>query len=433
MSIPNVLLLTANPPSRVGIGGIFLSELCRHYPKENLCCFAVCRENYEPLLQDLKDIPIVYSSPPSVLRLCFILSRISDPFTWQRFNPTSRTAQLGKAIGSIFARVSDPFIWEYFKIQASNLISQAVQLGKENRIDIVWAVLDSPTTIYMAKRIAKILGVQLVTLVWDPPESFMPRSGLDKFFSKNILNEFKKTLKSAKKCGVASESMKEEYEDIYNVDSTTLIHGTHSSKWKMPAKELNNDGNFTIGFAGSLYAIQEWDALLSALSKVDWRICGRDVIIRLVGRGFKLGTKGKANIEYFGYRSVDETIELMSKADVAYLPYWFDKSYSIAVRLAFPNKLPTYLASGRPVLFHGPENSSPTLFFRKFPVGLCCHSLEESEIIRCLERFITDKDFYASATEAGHRALTQELNLDIFLSHFAELIGISREKLLYLN
>ena len=120
----------------------------------------------------------------------------------------------------------------------------------------------------------------------------------------------------------------------------------------------------------------------------------------------------------------------MSEVDVAYLPYWFDESYSIAVRLSFPSKFSTYLASGRPVFFHGPEDSSPANFIKKFPVGLCCHSLEESEIIRCLERFITDKDFYASATEAGQRALNQELNLDIFLSHFTELIGISKEKLL---
>jgi hypothetical protein len=138
-------------------------------------------------------------------------------------------------------------------------------------------------------------------------------------------------------------------------------------------------------------------------------------------------------IEYLGWQSPEKTIELMSQVDVTYLPYWFDRSHSLSVRLCFPSKLTTYLAAGRPVLFHGPKDSSPAHFFSRFPVGLCCHSLEEPEIIESLRRFIIDRKFYALATQAGQAALDQELDLRVFRRRFATLIGIEEEELFSLS
>jgi len=123
----------------------------------------------------------------------------------------------------------------------------------------------------------------------------------------------------------------------------------------------------------------------------------------------------------------------MSEADITYLPYWFDEAYRLSARMSFPSKLTTYLASGRPVLFHGPQYSSVTKFFYRFPVGICCHSLEESKIIECLHKFATDKNFYAESTKAIQTALDEELDLRIFLKRFAELLGIEESDLLSIN
>ena len=139
------------------------------------------------------------------------------------------------------------------------------------------------------------------------------------------------------------------------------------------------------------------------------------------------------HIEYLGWRSVEETVELMSQVDVTYLPYWFDKAYGLSVRLCFPNRLATYLAAGRPVLFHGPEDSSPARFLRRFPAGLCCHSLEEAKIIDSLRRLIIDREFYALATQACQAAREQELDLRVFRRRFAALIGIEEDELLPLT
>ena len=189
---------------------------------------------------------------------------------------------------------------------------------------------------------------------------------------------------------------------------------------------MAHDGQFVIGFAGSLYASREFEALLAALARVDWRIDGHDVKVKLMGHHGSCSLIGRSrmNLEYLGWRSLEETVDLLAETDVAYLPYWFDPAFSDSVRLCFPNKLTTYLTAGKPVLFHGPADSAPARFFRRFPAGLCCHSLEAPAIIECLRRFVGDRDLYQSAACASQDALDQELNERAFVSHFADLIGV---------
>ncbi|MBC8233438.1 hypothetical protein H8E77_28145 [bacterium] len=415
MSVPRILLLAGAPPVYGGGGKIFLHDLCLYYPRESLCCFAVCPNNRDSLPQDLDWLPIAYGSRPR-----------------EAISYGLRLRELGfqRLVRGIAHPISF-LMWQYAKVQIRALIAQAVRFGKQHGVDMVWAVLDSPTLIYMAKRVTSALGAQLVTSVLDPPEYFLSmNSCLDRISRRSLLREFEKVMRASVRCGVISEEMQSEYEKEYGVESVIMRHGIHPNRRKPPAKEPTGEKQFVIGFAGSLYAAREWRALLSALSKLDWRIDGLDITVLVVGNYADFLLQDKAHIKYLGWRSIEETIDLMSEVDVTYLPYWFDESYRMAVRLCFPTKLTTYLASGRPVLFHGPEDSSPASFFRRFPVGLCCHSLEESRIIECLYQFATDKEFYAAATDAGQAALEQELDLRVFLRRFATLIGIDEGELL---
>jgi len=324
-------------------------------------------------------------------------------------------------------------LWQYQKrIYVPDLVRSVVQFGRRQGVEVVLAVLNSPTQIAIAARVASKLGARLVTMVWDPPEFLSWAMGLDRFSHRNLLREFEKVLHTTVRCGVASEWMAAEYRKRYGVEPVVLIHGVHPNLMKPPARELISDKQFTIGFQGTLYAFDAWRALLSALSEVDWQIEGRNVIVRVLSTNITLSGRAM-HIEYLGWRSLEETVDLMSQVDVAYLPYWFENDFSLSVRLCFPNKLATYLAAGRPVLFHGPEDSSPARFLRRFPAGLCCHSLEGTEIIESLRRFIIDRDFYASATQAGQVARDQELNLMVFRRNFAALMGISEDELLPLT
>jgi len=402
--VPRLLLLTGTAPGFQGVGGIILHDLCLAYPRESICCFSVIHRAGRSTSRDLDWLPMSYGLCPRQHGI--------------------------RKFGTHFARLSGFFLRQYaISVLSPALVKRIAEFSRQHGVEMVWAVLNNPILFGVTRRVVSMLNVRLVTTIWDPPEFLLMNLGADRRFHRIAMHEFRKVLLMSERCGVASEAMGEEYRKRYGIEPVVLIHGIHPDMGKPPMEELINK-KFTIGFAGSLYAVREWQALISALSKVDWQIEGREVSIRFLGHSAPPGVHNRMPIEYLGWRSVEETIELMSRVDIAYLPYWFDESHSLSVRLCFPSKLPTYLASGRPVLFHGPRDSSPARFFKRFPVGLCCHSLEEEEIVKAIRRFITDKEFYALAAQAGQVAFDTEINLHVFRRRFASLIGITEEQLL---
>jgi len=397
--IPNLLLLTGIAPGTQGVGQLFLHDLVITYPKEKISCFALIE-------------PKMYSNSPDL--------------DWLQiaYAPRPREAGFGR-LGQMIYRFSGFIFWHYTRIIKSRILTyRIVKFGMEQKVEMVWTILSSPILISIARRVACELGVPLVTTIWDPPELFSINLGFSRFSQRKLLEEYGKVLQMSVRCGVASEGMAEAYYTQYKIEPIVHIRGVHRDLWKPPAQGLADHVHFTIGFVGSIYTKDEWISLLSALSRENWELEGRKISIRV------LATKNPAEdyhnipIEFLGWKSAKDAIELMSQVDVLYLPYWFGEKYASIVRLCFPNKLVTYLAAGRPVFFHGPEDSSPVRFLNKYPAGICCHSMKEDDIINSLRQIINDGEFYAKATKAGRRALEEEFDLCIFQQRFAKLIGI---------
>ena len=61
----------------------------------------------------------------------------------------------------------------------------------------------------------------------------------------------------------------------------------------------------------------------------------------------------------FGWHATTDAVAILSACDVCYVPYWFDEAFRPGVELSFPNKVSLYLAAGRPILYHGPEQATP--------------------------------------------------------------------------
>lgn len=404
MAVPRLLLLTATPPGTEGVGEMYLQTLCLQYPRDRLVCFAVPHKDYGPRPDDLTWLPIEYCRQP--------------------------ITRGGRILGGRLSSLLVP-LWRQYAgwVHIPRMAAQAVRFGEQHQVEMVWAIC-TPPVIHMARRVASALNARLVITVWDTLEFESMNRRYDPVLHRALMNEFERVLRSSIRCGVASEGMAAEYRRRYGIKPVVMILGVHPKLRRLPASRLTSDDKFVIGFAGKLYTSREWQALFEALSSVGWRIAGREVKVRILGTGVNVTGRSRMCVEYLGWRSLEECVELLAQVDVTYLPYWFDEAHSLAVQTAFPNKLSTYLAAGRPVMFHGPEESSPTDFFRRFPVGLCCHSLDKEVIIETLTRFIIDQDFYVSTAAAIQQGLDQELDLCVFRRRFAELIGIEENELI---
>lgn len=119
----------------------------------------------------------------------------------------------------------------------------------------------------------------------------------------------------------------------------------------------------------------------------------------------------------------------MSEADLCYLPYWFDRRHAETVKMSFPSKLSAYVAAGRPVLFHGPADSTPARFLDRYAVGVSCNSDQPATLLEAIERCAWDADLCRGYPAARSRALEEELGLEAMIRRFADFLSVKRSDL----
>lgn len=395
-AFPRILLLTGTMPGCGSVGEIYLRDLCRAYLPGQVAAFVLRVPGSGTADHALADMPM----------------ELHDWSPQSSFEPRGRLAGLGVA-GAYAYRSA---------IDLPKLVSRAQGFGRRQRSQLVWAVLDRPVLFALAHRVADALGLPMVTTVWDPPEQLVANVGLDRFSRGHALDQFGLSLTKSLTCSVMTSYMGRLYRERFGVECFVLRHGTDPTDWHEPATALGNETELHLGFAGTLYARDEWTALMEALESVEWRVAGRNVRVSVLGSTEALIGPGDNRVRWLGFRQHTEAIQTLASADVSYLPYWFDSAHSLSVRACFPTKLSSYLASGRPIFYHGPHDSSPTEFLASHRAGLCCHSLEPGAIIRTLARFVEDPGLYRSMTLAGREALESELNRKVFVRQFDSLI-----------
>lgn len=399
-AIPRVLLVSPVAPVPEGVGGVFLRDLCLMYPADRLA-FAI--------------LPGIGTGPwPDRLQ--------AAPRTTLDVVPERGFNRFGRRVQRSSRAVFDRYVE---RVHFPRLIDRVASFAQRVQPDIVWIPLAGPTMINVAAAIGERIGVPLHTTVWDPPDYFLPHYwDIQGAALTRVMERFASAVRRSTRCAVASPEMKAAYEARYGTPCVPMIHGLPESEWRPPSGIRPPNAPFVIGYAGSLYARGEWDALLRALGAVAWRVGGRDVVIRVLAGSFDLRVTGPTRIEFLGWHSTPDAVRIMAGCDVGYVPYWFDPACRPGVELCFPNKMSMYLAAGRPIFYHGPRESTPVHFLERHPVGVTAHSLDPDEIIGALTTAAGDTQFHDVAAGEIPRALREELSLNVFRQRFAEFIGV---------
>jgi hypothetical protein len=392
---PKVLLVTQGDPKSNGVCEILLRELASHYPPGRLVRYT------------LIDTPI---------------SRVES--SWLGFRAVMHPVEYS----------SRPLLstWKHrqFNRHSGPAIAEEIRgLIRDEQIDLIWVILNSANAISLADQLTSENQLPLVTTVWDDPEFVAATHYMDPWTTRGVLRRFKSVLQRSRRVAVASEGMAEAYASKYQIRGIPLIHGLHPSLWRTPAQPTAHKVAHVVGFAGSLHCKTEWNALVAAID--DWnRSEAVPIRVRFIGQFPRFGARKAQFVEHVGSVSLPEAIDAIAATDVAYVPYWFDRRRAWAAKTAFPSKLSAYVAAGVPVLYHGPVDSSPAIFLRRYPVGMSCHSLQSEEIRRTLHTLLCDQRVRHSATIERRRALDEQLGAEAMLRRFADVIGVDRALLL---
>ena len=85
-----------------------------------------------------------------------------------------------------------------------------------------------------------------------------------------------------------------------------------------------------------------------------------------------------------GWLPEQAMLHRLATANFCYLPYWFTPAKRRHAEFSFPTKFTTYLAAGRPVLYHGPAYAGITRTIHQYNLGTLVCSLDLEEVVASL-------------------------------------------------
>jgi glycosyltransferase involved in cell wall biosynthesis len=392
-----ILLLAGTAPAPDGVGGIILHDLAGFLPEGSLSVIHVVDAG------QMRDTITANGDPMRVLRVSF-----------QR-RPNSRWGRLGRAVDWMRMTLAN-------RRNLGKAVRACVEYAKVQHVDEVWAVLDTPTAIALAKPVAQALGLALRVTVWDDIDHSTRCFRLDRFTAARIRKDFTDTVRHATSLAVIGETMQDAYQKSYGSRGVIVRHGAEQPD--VDATAIGASGGIRIGFAGSVSARSAFNQLLQALDQLGWRIGGHDVTLVLMGQRFDLWSSVPRRIECMGYRSVDDTIRILSGCNVNYLPQPFEEEWRPFAELSFPSKLTSYLAAGAPVLLHAPPHASLPAFFARYPFGDLCTTLDVDMLAASLSKLCLNEGLRHDAMQAAKHALADEFSIDRFRESFAEFLAL---------
>jgi glycosyltransferase involved in cell wall biosynthesis len=382
------LLLTDIPPCSNYTGGLVVAQMCRFVPAGGLAIFCVQNAHLRPTaIPDLTHIPLTTVRKPN---------EDAHQRAWMMRHPP------GTWLAETVARC----------LAIPRLVRKAVDYGRKHEVQSLWAILEGQTLVRMARAVADRLGVPLRAQVWDPLDWWLDAHGVDPISRLLDCALFEKAIRASASCATASWEMARVYSGAYRVPAIPIISSLDRKLAAPPRPRRDRADRLVLGMAGQFYAGDAWRLLVQALTEAGWRVGGRDVYLRVYGAQPPVDTPSE-RVEFRGWVPQDVLVrELSEFCDLLYCPYPFGARMERVSRLSFPSKLVTYLAAGRPIIFHGPDYSSPATYLRERQAGLVCDSQSSDAIYRNIRRLAEDEELYSRLATAGRQAFLADFTLD---------------------
>ena len=375
------MIVGAGVPGATGVGEQFLAGMLSDYPEKLVQRFAISNQ------------------------------ASGDSVSWR-----GSTCHTRKVVNSKLPGLATMADRNFRRKQLPALTKSLIEITQQQGTDVVWAFLNSIPMFHLMDSFRKESKIPLAVSSWDSPEYLIFKSRLNRSGSQKALQKFSNVVQASDQVITICPQMSEIYKSQFGIASIPMPFCPPKSDWLDVRTEQIKAGPLKVIFAGSLYATNEWNYFLTAIEKHNASDSGRPIEVTCLGLQSR---KAKhANwVKYEPAKPPAEAARMINKSDLAYLPYWMDEKYAHFTRTAFPSKLPFYVASGTPVFFHGPVDSTPAELIRKYPVGTNCHSLESSSIIDSLMEASSDsarKEFVLARQQVFQEDLDPQRGGQIF-------------------
>jgi glycosyltransferase involved in cell wall biosynthesis len=396
-----ILLLTETVPSTNSVQGLFLHQLCKRLAARSLSCFAVTDAVPDTKLTSLEEVPVTYTKKRSEADLTNSAGRLSLLHAW---------------------------CTEYLrrKCVVPRYVDQAVTFGRQQQVDLVWAVLQGQTLTQIAPQIAQRLDVPLVTQVCEPPVAWLAAKGLHSVCGRWTASDFDHVMRASAACAAGAQAMADEYQRRYGVRCLPVINGCPSAYAVKPDLTQFPRHEIAIGTAWTFHGSLEWDRFLHALDITKWQVRGRPVRLSVIGDK-PPGMEPTRPIRFLGWRNQEETVQLLSECDVLYCSSAFQPFFADVHRQSIPPSFACYLAAGRPLIFHGPASSAIGQYISSRGAGLLVENSYSAAIYNAMCRIVDNPGLYQRVGQNINETFLADFNLEAASANFADLLGLAIE------
>jgi len=396
--VPRILLVTWTPPGCRNVGEIILRDLCSFLPPASL---RICEvSNFPDAGSDYEGIRL--AAP--------------DEQAWY---------PLPGRVGGFFNHLRVRFA---FRRQADRLVQAIADYALAQGVEKIWLTLSSQALIRVGAQLAEKTQLPILSLVWDPADFLASHQGWDSHSVRWTMRNFHRTMARSSRAMVVSEPMVQRYSSDYGIPCTVVRHAFEESPVELN-EAVDDQQPIRIGFAGTLYDQSQLNCLLEALNQLEWALGGRPIILRMIGNFYRF-TKLQvpAQVELLGWRGTEATRQLLTQCTFAYLPVSFQSSYAEFARLAFPTKLSTYLAAGRPVLVHAPDYAAPVPFCQELGFGAVCTSMSVDALKSTILALCTP-GVQLSMMKNVRRTHLEHFSRKVMRRQFAKFLDVEEEGL----
>jgi glycosyltransferase involved in cell wall biosynthesis len=204
-----------------------------------------------------------------------------------------------------------------------------------------------------------------------------------------------KIARDASRMWAISPEMARGWHETYGIDAEVLWHSIDiETVQKVANPSTDAREGFTVGVVASLYwvNVQPFHALVNAIEQL--RAEGIDARIRLISTNSSeyLASMGIEPSDCVAMATVapKDIPRALADLDVLFLGLTFEPDDRRTVEVAFPTKLPEYMASGHPILVNAPAYAAASRYVRENDCGLVVESQEPQDIVSALIRLTTD-------------------------------------------
>lgn len=214
-----------------------------------------------------------------------------------------------------------------------------------------------------------------------------------------------------------SELMAEAFQARYGFAFRPVANGIDTADWPLPEPSLRDD--LVVRYAGALAENMVFDSVLRVARAVD-ALARKGVKVR-----FEVNTRAMWAAPFrqassdlrscsvtTAHLSNSEYRQFLQGADVLLVAYNFDERSKAYIRYSVANKLPECLASGRPLLVHGPGDVATVAIARRLVPVSVVDVAEQDAIEDWLSDYLASGTKRADLADLGRRVAEREFRLD---------------------